>query len=136
MRGLGIVLSAVICAMIVIGCKAAVRDKGVYQAEIDFVRAASEESIDNAKAMLDEFCVCEDGEFMSSACEDMAETVAVMDARMSYHLDFMLFLGGVSEERPPKDPPEIAPAEEFCPVKIPLREDLMETDAGINDKID
>ena len=98
--------------------KVAVRDATVYKAEVDFVSAASEETIENGKAVIEKFCFCKDGAWTTVECEHLAETVVVLQARMAYHTSFMLYLGGMSEERPAKDPPEIPENASLCPSSL------------------
>lgn len=105
--------------LIIISCGPAVRDKDVYKAEIDFMEAAASEQVERGIALIDAMCKCESvmGErgFATAECRDLAETILVVKYRMKYHLVFMEYLGGISDRRPPKMPPEIPETNSLCP---------------------
>ena len=120
------IIGSLVVALFVVACvKYVVREQSVYKAEIDFFSAATGEAVEKGESMLAEFCKCEDGQWSGLACSEMAETVVVLKARMGYHTDFMLYLGGVSGTRPPEDPPEIPEASSLCPAEpedVPIRD--------------
>jgi len=120
------IICSLVVALLVVACvKHVVREQSVYKAEIDFFSAATGEAVEKGEAMLAEFCKCEDGQWSDLACAEMAETVVVLKARMGYHTDFMLYLGGLTVTGPSEDPPEIPEASSLCPVTpeaIPIRD--------------
>jgi hypothetical protein len=101
-----------------VACHPVVRDAKVYRAELDFVDAASEETVARGKAVIASSCACEEIQgvkvFSKAECRDLAETILVVEARMGYHTAFMRFLGGVSKTEPPKDPPNVPEPETLC----------------------
>lgn len=102
------------------GCKSpVVRDAQVYAAELDFVDAAAKEQVERGKAIIEKTCVCSEVMgtvgFETRECRDLAETILVVEARMSYHTEFMRYLGGLTDERPPKDPPKVPDTNTLCP---------------------
>jgi len=123
------------------GCGAAVRDPVVYETEIDFIQKVADEQAERAVALIDAYCECEsivDGEeptFTTEECEKAAKTIQVIRARIGWHADMMLYLGGITEKRPDKDPPEVDPSHELCPKMsipdVPVRPEL-ESDGGID----
>lgn len=124
---------AVLVTLFSLGCKPAIRDAAVYKSELDFVDAASQESVDRGKALIASSCTCEetDGDrmFVSVQCEQLAETIVVMESRMKYHTDFMRYLGGLSDVRPPKEPPDVPDADSLCdltPPVVPVRQEYPE----------
>lgn len=126
-----ITLIVIFWATAMIGCGGvSVREPEVYEAEIEFVQAASDESVERLKALIEDYCVCQEGEFIHNVCEDAADTALVIESRMGYHLDFMLYLGGISEERPPKDPPEIPEIPTLCPHDVEINVPTRDEDAG------
>lgn len=114
----------VMCMAVVsfaVGCKSkiVIRDAKVYKAELDFVEAATEEMVERGEALIAESCVCEEKivgvpMFIESECHKLAETVLVLKARMKYHLSMMRHLGGLQEERPPKEPPSVSEPSTLC----------------------
>jgi len=110
----------VVTSIVGSGCsKVVVREARVYKAELDFIGEANEEVVANAKALLEKKCVCStvgDG-FSDKECQALAETILVLDARMGYHLEMMLYLADLSKERPSKDAPEIAEVNSLCKEK-------------------
>lgn len=109
------VVSLFLCA----GCKkVVVRDANVYKAEIDFIDSASEEQVERGKALIAKECECAEVVgivgFTTTECQNLAETIVVLEARMKYHTAFMRYLGGLSDDRPPKDPPDVPDASSLC----------------------
>lgn len=97
----------------------AVRDSGVYGAEVDFVEEATREHVEHSMVVLREECTCIEVSgvlgWETAACQDLAETVAVLRARMAYHTAFMRYLGGLSDVRPEEEPPDVPEASSLCP---------------------
>lgn len=115
----GIVL-ALAFAFVFCGCKnATVRDAKVYTAELDFMDAVAEEQSERGKALIEKECKCSEVVgiygFETKECHELAETTLVIEARMKYHADFMRYLGGLSKERPPREPPEVPETNTLCP---------------------
>ncbi len=59
-------------------------------------------------------CTCADGKFIDPACAEAAEHVVVVDARRDWHMGMTLYNAGLSDDRPPKEPPIIPPSS--CPL--------------------
>jgi hypothetical protein len=102
------------------GCKkgkTVLRDPEVYKNEIGFLQMALEQDTELLEAHLkDGSCSCdEDGAWNNETCEMSALNVLVVQARLGWHVDMMMYLGGLSEERPPEDPPEVAEPSTLCP---------------------
>lgn len=146
MKGFGGFLFLV---FVLFGCGSSVRDSVVYEAEVDFVRTASEDSSLIIRAFIEENCICRGGEFTSMKCSNAADTVLVIESRMDYHLDFMLYLGDVTDERPPAEPPVIPDANSLCSIArkeidIPVKYDAeilddapyREVDSGVEGQED
>lgn len=120
------------------GCGPAVRDKKVYRAEIDFMEAAASEQVERGIALIDSVCKCEEiadtKGFVTTECHELAETILVVKYRTRYHTEFMRYLGGISNRRPPEDPPEVPETSTLCPdipIDVPMRApDELEGDAG------
>lgn len=112
-----VVLTAVFAA---IGChgKISVREAKVYKAELEFIDAASKEISERSQKVINLKCECEEiagvKGFVSRECQQLAETVVVLKARMEYHTNMMRHLGGLIEDRPPKDPPEVPEPSTLC----------------------
>lgn len=103
-----------------VGCsRTVIRDAKVYKEELNFFDASSEEVVKNAKVVISNSCQCMEQEgvmvFTTEACSNLADTVLVMDSRVKYHTDMMRFNAGLTETRPPKDPPVIPEANSLCP---------------------
>jgi len=111
-------LKYILAVLILTSCGASVRDPEVYKSEIDFLQAASDEQVERGIELIHAKCKCADvfgvKVFETKACQDFAETLIVVKYRVKYHTDFMLYLGGLTEERPPEYPPEIPDATELC----------------------
>lgn len=112
--------SIVVAALFLSGCasQVAVRDLSTYRNEVKFLAAASTQEADAIEALMPIACKCEeqDGEkyWLTQECENAADLVQTVRARVPYHVAMMLYLGGDTEERPPKDPPEIPKATDLC----------------------
>jgi hypothetical protein len=102
------------------GCnKSVVRNKSVYREELNFIDAASDETVMNGKALIASMCECSEIEgvkgFTTAECRNLAETVLVVEARVKYHTNMMRFNSGLIEERPSEDPPEVPETNTLCP---------------------
>lgn len=114
------IFCVILTILFAIGCKeVAIRDAKVYSAELEFVDAASDEQVVRGKAIIAAECECETAMgilgFTTSECNDLAETVLTVESRMKYHTSFMRYLGGLSEDRPAEDPPEVPETNTLCP---------------------
>jgi hypothetical protein len=101
-----------------VGCNRSVvlRDPDVYKNEIAFMQMALEQDTDLLEHHLnDGSCSCEEGEWSSVECEDTAANILVIRHRLDWHVAMMLYLGKQSEERPPRDPPEVPDPSTLCP---------------------
>lgn len=94
-----------------------VRDADVYEAELVWFEKAGTQTAAFAAEMVELHCVCEDGYFVEPVCEDLADNIVTIGARMEWHKAMARYNAGLAEERPAKTPPEIPPAELMCPVK-------------------
>lgn len=94
----------VLFVIVFVGCGSAIRDGKVYGEELDFFDAVFEEQTRTGKAIIGESCKCSEVSgvygFETKACQELADTVLVIESRMRYHTDFMRYLGGLSDDRP------------------------------------
>lgn len=114
-----LVLGAVAVATLgLTGCKKGVvlRDPQVYKNEIAFMQMALEQDTELLEHHLnDGSCTCEDGEWSRIECEDTALNILVIQNRLQWHVDMMHYLGKLSEERPPEEPPAVPEPSTLCP---------------------
>lgn len=108
-----------VLALLLLGCnKTTVRDAATYNEELNFFDAASEEVVTNGKALIEKTCECAEIEdvkgFTTVECQDLAETILVLEARVKYHTNMMRFNSGLTEERPSEDPPVVPDANTLC----------------------
>jgi hypothetical protein len=101
------------------GCnKTVVRDAATYKEELDFFDAASEEVVTNGKALITKTCECAEIEgvkgFTTAECQNLAETVLVLEARVKYHTNMMRFNSGLTEERPSEELPVVPNVNTLC----------------------
>lgn len=113
---LGAVLGTSVLAS---GCKrpaVVLRDPEVYQAEIAFLQMALEQdTLLLEHHLADGSCSCEDGAWTTVECEDTALNVLVIRHRLGWHVDMMHYLGKLSDERPPAEPPDVPDPASLCP---------------------
>jgi len=93
------------------------RNPEVYRNEVAFLQMALEQDTAIIEEHLaDGSCKCdEDGAWSSESCETAALNVLVIRHRLAWHVDMMLYLGRLSETRPPEEPPEIPDPSTLCP---------------------
>lgn len=96
------------------GCKYVVRDPVVYQAEINMLSMGMTRQATLLESYIGKYCDCKDGKFTTEECRQAADAVVMVKTRMSWHKDMMLYLGGITETRPPKEI-EIPAPETLCP---------------------
>lgn len=93
-----------------------VRDAEVYNTELAWFQQAGEQTAELASEMVERGCTCdEDGYFEDPVCEELADNIVTIRARMAWHIEMARYNAGVTETRPPEEPPEIPPAESLCP---------------------
>jgi hypothetical protein len=102
-------------AFVFTGCPdVAIRDAQVYQTEIKFFEQANMQQAAELTLWVKGQC-CVEGKLKEDAhCKASAKLVQVVLARIPYHRDMMLYLGGLTEKRPPKAPPKVAPVDDLC----------------------
>lgn len=115
-----ILLGAVALASLgLTGCKkpaVVLRDPEVYRNEIAFMQMALEQDTELLQHHLnDGSCTCEDGAWTTVECEDTALNILVVQNRLQWHVDMMHYLGKLTEERPPEEPPEVPEPSTLCP---------------------
>lgn len=108
-----------VAALGLTGCKRGpivLRDPEVYRNEIAFMQMALEQDTELlAHHLADGSCSCDEGEWSSIECEDTALNILVIRARLPWHVAMMHYLGKLSEERPPEEPPEVPESSTLCP---------------------
>ena len=100
------------------GCKSVlVRDKNVYWNEIRFFEMALKQNSDHLKKMIQSgACECdENGKWTTSDCKKAAGNVAVVEARLDWHVAQMKYLGKFQAEAPPEEEPPIPDSSYLCP---------------------
>jgi hypothetical protein len=118
MRWASYILLGVVATTGLTGCKKGVvlRDPEVYKNEIAFMQMALEQDTALLEHHLnDGSCACEDGAWVTVECEDTALNILVIQNRLQYHVDLMLYNAKLKDERPPKDPPEVPEPGSLCP---------------------
>jgi hypothetical protein len=99
-------------------CNTVVRDENVYRTELDFLEQTATQPAAALVGWFDLHCKCENGKFVgehAAKCAKDAKLVQVIRVRVPYHKDMMLWNADLLKKRPPKDPPEVPPAEDLCP---------------------
>lgn len=99
------------------GCKHyVVRDGKTYNAELAWFQEAGAGTAELSAELVARECTCdEDGYFEDAVCEELADNIVTIRARMEWHIEMARYNAQLTKERPPKDPPEIPPAESLCP---------------------
>lgn len=117
MKRLILSFSALLVVLALAGCtKYVVRDTAVYQTELNQYDAWATKQAALLKGFLSEHCVCDaEKKFTTKPCADAADFVLTIEARAEWHKAMSLFLAGITEDRPPKDPPVIPPSSSLCP---------------------
>jgi hypothetical protein len=92
------------------GCGGSIlRDREAYTEEVLFVRDTANEGALAIRSLVDALCDCgPDGEWETEPCRNAAFAASILEERVVYHADFMLFLIGYPGiERPEGLPPEV-----------------------------
>ncbi len=93
----------------------AIRDAKVYKTEIQFFEQANTQQADELTVWVKaQCCTAEKTLKADDHCKKSAKLVQVVRARVPYHRDMMLYLGGITEKRPPKDPPKVLSVDDLC----------------------
>jgi len=112
-----LILTTLLLVLALAGCtKYVVRDTAVYQTELNQYDAWATKQAALLKGFLTEHCTCDaEQKFTTKPCADAADFVLTIEARAEWHKAMSLFLAGITEDRPPKDPPVIPPSSSLCP---------------------
>lgn len=92
-----------------------IRDRQVYETELDFFEKVSIDEADLLNRMVQEHCTCVDGKFENLNCQESAEAVVVVRARLPWHKEMSRYNAGLTSTRPSEEPPAIPPATSLCP---------------------
>lgn len=111
-----------LCALVVaptifFGCpQYVVRDTVAYQVELDQYNAWATKQADLLKGFVAKHCECDaEGVFTTDGCKLSADFILTIGARAEWHKAMSLYLAGIAEERPSKEPPAIPPSSTLCP---------------------
>jgi len=118
------IIPALFMAFAVTGCsKHIVRDAKVYQVELDQYDSWATKQAELLRGFMAESCTCDAAQkFETKECRDAADFVLTIEARAAWHKAMSLYNASLTEERPPKDPPEIPPSSSLCPERVPKAE--------------
>lgn len=105
-------------AIMLSSCSSVLRDADTYKTEVAWWLQATKTSANALRPFVSEHCRCVDGSFTTSACEEAAGTLAVLDARASWHAQMMLFEAKLTETDP-GSAPKIANLLAYCPEVTP-----------------
>lgn len=114
-------LTVLLATLCIVGCKrqVVVRDAAVYKNQTKFLQAVADQEADALESLIAKNCTCEGDadalEWSTPECEQAAEVLVIERATVQYRVDMMLYLGGLIEERPSKDAPEIPENTTACP---------------------
>lgn len=84
------------------GGKQVIRDRIVYETEIQFADNVVMEQHGQLRAFIDEHCLC--AEEPAALCEEALETWAVVESRWQWHSDMMRYNGQLTDEDPGQAP--------------------------------
>jgi hypothetical protein len=104
-------------ALLTVGCahRYVVRDHDVYQAELNQYDSWATNQAALLRGFVTANCTCTEAAlFADKKCAESADWILTVEARHDWHKAMSLYNAGITEERPPKDPPEI-PASS-CPL--------------------
>lgn len=103
--------------MLMTGCaKHVVRDANVYETELNQYDTWAVQQAALLKDFMSDSCECSDtGDFTTERCADAADYVLTIEARHEWHKKMSLYLAGISEKKPAKDPPAIPASSTLCP---------------------
>jgi len=92
----------------------AIRDQKVYKTEIKFLENSSMQSVDQLEGWVKAHCCANNAVAANDRCQKSAKLVQVVRSRVPWHRDMMFYLGGITEKRPPKDPPKVPAVNALC----------------------
>lgn len=107
----------ILLVLIVVGMScfsSIVRDKKVYRAELNLMEHMALQPVDSLDEFVSQYCSCVDGHWTTPSCKKAADLILIVRTRLPYHKSMMLYNAGMLKKRPPKQPPEIPPAESLC----------------------
>lgn len=110
-------LLTLLLLMGVVGCtKHVVRDAAVYTTEMNQYDSWAKKQAGLLKEFLGEHCTCDAAKkFTTKRCSSSADYILTIEARADWHRAMSDFNAGLSEKRPPKDPPAIPANSTLCP---------------------
>jgi hypothetical protein len=96
------------------GCsRTVVRDRNVYESEVKLLSQVTKQASDLLAEEIGKQCVCSGSGFTTPWCQKSAETVIVSQVRVPWHTSMMLYLAGITDEKP-GDVPAFPPVSSLC----------------------
>lgn len=100
------------------GCtKYVVRDTVTYQVELEQYDTWATRQAGLLREFVAEHCSCDaERKFTTTRCADAADFILTVESRHAWHKAMSLYLAGITDTRPPKEPPVIPESKTLCPV--------------------
>jgi hypothetical protein len=89
------------------GPKVIVRDRNVYEAELDQYHRWSVSQSQHLRPFLEAHCECEGSGFKTEGCKEAADLVLTVEHRADWHKSMSLWNAGILTEEPKATPPPI-----------------------------
>lgn len=93
-------------------CGGIVRDRVVYETELDQYHAWATREAAFLRAWLPKHCVCQHGRQPSQECQEVEDLILTIESRADWHRAMSLHLAGLQTH--PGDPPLIPPVGSLC----------------------
>lgn len=121
MRSTSLALMSVFLALpLLVGCPATVvRESKVFKTEVTWFAQAATQQAGLLRHFVQTQCKCDEGrtQFTDPHCQKAAKTLLTAETRAPWHQAMALYNAGLTDERPPQEPPVIPDPATLCPVE-------------------
>lgn len=113
-------VATTLITLILAGCQkptVVLRDPEVYRNEIAFFQMSLEQDTELLETHLkDGSCQCVEGAWSTDVCEMTALNILVIQHRLQFHVDMMLYNAKLLDKRPEREP-EVPEPSTLCPTE-------------------
>lgn len=116
-------ISLLFAVFLLPSCGPSVRDEAIYRLELSLYDTWAHQQSEILRTFINAYCECnkETKTFLTKDCSNAADYVLTVESRHKWHMAMTFYNAGLSDNRPPENPPK------FPDLTCPLPADVEES---------